>query len=367
MIKVLHINSTIYINSGVMSVIMNYYKNINRDKIQFDFLYFKKIPNNSFTYEKDIRSIGGKTFECVNLNNLHFFNKELDRILKENKYDIVHIHDAFILKFIFKTIRKYKNIKIIIHSHATKWSDKKINSLRNWLLCLRNYKYADYLFACSEAAGRFMFKDRDFYILNNAIDVCKFSYNADKRRQIRNKLKIDNKTVIGHVGNFNKQKNHEFIINVFEKVMFEKSDAILLLIGEGTLKSNIEKIVQEKKLNSNVLFVGKKENVQDYYSAMDVFILPSLYEGLPMVGVEAQCSGLPAIFSANITREVELTNCKFLDLKQGSEGWKNEILHTKLVPEEIRKKAANLVTKKNFDIKNESNKLMEVYERIVNS
>ena len=283
------------------------------------------------------------------------------------KYDIVHIHDAFILKFIFKTIRKYKNIKIIIHSHATKWSDKKINSLRNWLLCLRNYKYADYLFACSEAAGRFMFKDRDFYILNNAIDVCKFSYNADKRRQIRNKLKIDNKTVIGHVGNFNKQKNHEFIINVFEKVMFEKSDAILLLIGEGTLKSNIEKIVQEKKLNSNVLFVGKKENVQDYYSAMDVFILPSLYEGLPMVGVEAQCSGLPALFSANITREVELTNCKFLDLKQGSEGWKNEILHTKLVPEEIRKKAANLVTKKNFDIKNESNKLMEVYERIVNS
>lgn len=365
MIKVLHINSTIYINSGVMSVIMNYYKNIDKDKIQFDFLYFKKMPKDVLTYEKMIKKNGGKVFGCTNLKNLYLFNKNLDRILKENKYDIVHIHDAFILKFVVKTIRKYKNIKIIIHSHATEWSDRKINALRNWLLCYNNYKYADFLFACSNAAGKFMFKDKEFYTLNNAIDINKFTYDDKNREKVRNKLKINNKIVIGHVGNFNQQKNHKFIINIFEKTVLQNKNMVLVLIGDGILKSDIERIVHEKSLNKNVLFLGKKENVQDYYSAMDVFILPSLYEGLPMVGVEAQCSGLPILFSSNITREAGLVNYKFLDLNQGTEDWESALLNTKLVSKEERIKAPNIVSEKEFDIKKETRKLLKEYERIL--
>ncbi len=365
MIKVLHINSTIYINSGVMSVIMNYYKNIDKDKIQFDFLYFKKMPQNAVTYENTIKENGGKVFECSNLKHLYLFNKKLDKILKENKYDIVHIHDAFILKFVYKTIRKYKNIKIIIHSHATEWSDKKINALRNKLLCYNNYKYADYLFACSNAAGKFMFKNKDFYILNNAIDITKFAYDDQKRKKIRNELKIDDKVVIGHVGNFNKQKNHEFIINIFEKTISKNINMVLVLIGDGILRKNIEKLVQEKGLEKKVLFLGKKENVQDYYSAMDLFVLPSLYEGLPMVGIEAQCSGLPILLSNTITKEVGLTNYKFIGLNEEIDNWKNALVNTKLISKEKRVKASDLVREKNFDIKKESIKLLKEYERIL--
>lgn len=365
MIKVLHINSTIYINSGVMSVMMNYYKNIDKNKIQFDFLYFKKIPQNAITYEDTIKENGGKVFECSNLKHLYLFNKKLDKILKENRYDIVHIHDAFILKFVYKTIHKYKNIKIIIHSHATKWSDKKINALRNWLLCFNNYKYADYLFACSNAAGKFMFKNKDFYILNNAIDITKFTYDDQKRKKIRNELKINNKRVIGHVGNFNKQKNHEFIIDVFEKTVSENTNTVLVLIGDGILRKNIEKLVQEKGLKKNVLFLGKKENIQDYYSAMDLFILPSLYEGLPMVGIEAQCSGLPILLSDSITKEAGLTNCKFLDLNEGIDSWKNALVNSRLISKQERAKASDIVREKNFDIKRESIKLLKEYERIL--
>lgn len=365
MIKVLHINSTIYINSGVMSIIMNYYKNMDKDKIQFDFLYFKKMPQNSVTYEDTIKQNGGKVFECSNFKNLYLFNKKLDKILEENKYNIIHIHDAFILKLVYKTIHKYKNIKIIIHSHATEWSDKKINALRNELLCFNNYKYANSLFACSNAAGKFMFKNKDFYVLNNAIDITKFAYDDQKRKKIRNDLEIDDKIVIGHIGNFNKQKNHKFIIDVFEKTILENTNMVLILIGDGILRKNIEKLVQEKGLSKNVIFLGKKENVQDYYSAMDLFILPSLYEGLPMVGIEAQCSGLPILLSNTITKEVGLTNYKFLDLNEEIDKWKNALLSAKLIPKQERTNASNIVRGKNFDIKRESIKLLKEYERII--
>lgn len=365
MIKVLHINSTIYINSGVMSVIMNYYKNIDKNKVQFDFLYFKKMPTNVLTYEETIKKNGGKIFECTNLKNIYLFNKTLEKILKENNYNIVHIHDPFILKFVINTIRKHKNIKIIIHSHATKWSDKKISALRNALLCFNNYKHADCLFACSNAAGKFMFREKDFYILNNAIDIAKFKYNDKKRKRIRNELNIDNKIVLGHVGNFNRQKNHEFIINLLEKILLKNKNIVLLLIGDGILRGYIEKMVEEKGLDDNVLFLGKKENVQDYYSAMDIFILPSLYEGLPMVGVEAQCSGLPILFSNSITKEAGLTNYKFIDLKLGTKKWKEEFENVKLPSKEERIKATSIVSEKNFDIKTEANKLLEKYERIL--
>lgn len=366
MIKVLHVNSTIYMNSGVMSVIMNYYKNINKEKIQFDFLYFKKMQSDVLTYEDIIKNNGGKVFSCPYFKNLIRFNKELDRILKENNYDIIHIHDAFILKFIVKTIRKYKNIKIIVHSHATKWSDKRISSIRNKILCYKICNYADYLFACSEAAGKFMFGKKNFYIVKNAIEVNKYLFNGQNREEKRKNLNIiKSQTVIGHVGNFNKQKNHIFLIELFEKILDYNKNYVLVLIGDGATRPKIEEIVKNKRIEENVIFLGKRSDVDKFYSAMDIFVLPSLYEGLPMVGVEAQCNGLPVVFSKNITKEVKINDCQFVSLESGSALWATKILSTKVNSNEDRIKAKKCVIDKGFDIHNESEKLMNKYERIV--
>ncbi len=361
--RILHINSTIVVNSGVMSVLMNYYRHINRDIIQFDFLYFNVSRFNYETYEKEIKKLGGSVFLIENFMKIKDFNNKLALLLKKNHYKTVHIHDPFVVRFTYKTLRKCGVENIIVHSHATKWSDKRINAIRNRVLCINLIKKVDYCFACSHAAGSFLYGSNPFYVMNNAIDLERYSFNKIVRERIRNELGVDKNLVFGHVGNICAQKNHTFLIDVFGVILSKCELARLILIGDGVLRLELEKKIKAYGIEDKVMLLGKKSNVEDYYQAMDCIILPSLYEGLPMVGVEAQCAGLPILFSDAITGEVGADYSAYLSLNDTLDIWAEKAIE--LCKQDFdRTIGKQTMVKKGFDIEREAEKVQTKYIEI---
>ena len=196
-------------------------------------------------------------------------------------------------------------------------------------------------------------------ILNNAIDTSKFSYNKEIRKSIRKKENLEGKFVVGHAGRFVNQKNHEFLIDIFYEIHKMDKNTELLLFGDGPLRQNIEIKVKNLKLESNVKFMGIKQNINEYMQAMDIFLLPSFYEGLPVVGVETQTSGLSCIFSTNVTEEAKLIeDTIYIDLDKGAKYWAEQALQFK---ETQRKDKSSLIAERGFDIKKEARKLQNYY------
>ena len=232
-------------------------------------------------------------------------------------------------------VAKRQKIKhIIIHSHNSNTPSGLLRKLLNALNKPFLHLGTDF-FACSKLAGEWLFgknflKKHELKIINNAVDIDKYKFNAQTRENIRNELECREKFVIGHVGRFCYQKNHDFLINVFYEVQKEDKDMILLLIGEGELKEEIQEKVKKLNIQDNVIFLGTTNKVQNYLQAMDLFVLPSRFEGLPVVGIEAQASGTKCLFSNNITKETKIVdNTEFLDLNV--QEWKNAILNLSLI------------------------------------
>ena len=200
-------------------------------------------------------------------------------------------------------------------------------------------------------------------ILNNAIDTSKFSYNLEIRNKIREHEKLEDKFVVGHVGRFVNQKNHSFLLKIFYEIHKADENSVLMLLGDGPLRESIKEEARDLGLENSVRFLGIKENVNEYMQAMDVFLLPSFYEGLPVVGVEAQTAGLRCIFSTNVTKEAKLTdNVEYLDLDDGEKVWAEVALKSKNFD---RKNTASIIIKKGFDIKYEAKKLEDYYLGLV--
>lgn len=223
----------------------------------------------------------------------------------------------------------------------------------------------DYM-CCSELAGRWLFGNKEYdkgnvYLLNNAIDLDKFKYDEEKRKEKRKELNIEDSTlVIGHVGRFVEQKNHRFLIDIFNEVHKQKENSILLLAGQGPLMEEMKEKVKILGIEDSVKFLGQRNDINELYQAFDVFCLPSLYEGLPVVGVEAQATGLLCIFSDDMTKEIKvLDTTEFLSLKQSAEEWTYTIL--KKSKSFKRKDTQKEITDKNFNIKNEIKKLEREY------
>lgn len=365
MVRVLHINSNINVQSGVMSVIMNYYKNINRKCIQFDFLYYTPKTSDVPTNENMIKSLGGKVF-FVKKNILMFY--KIKQFLREHRgeYQVLHLHDAFLARFIYNSAKKNGIRLFITHAHATYWSDYFMNSVRNRLLCLNLSKYTDVCFACSNLAGNFMYgKNVNFYVINNAIDTSKYSFDYDLRIKLREKYNLKEKFVLGHVGRMVYPKNPFFMLDVLKEVKKQVSNVVLVYVGDGVLEKEI--ICHMKKLNleDNVLFLGNCQNANELYNLMDVFLLPSLYEGLPVVGVEAQCNSLPIVMSQNITDEVGIFQYKYVDLKKDARYWSNILID--LAKNSVRDKETALLTirGRGFDIAVEGKKLESLYNKLL--
>lgn len=371
MIRVLHVVTNLSVNSGVTSVVMNLYKNIDTTKVQFDFLVHEyKEPNRS----KEIEEMGGRIFyiKKPSINNTLGYIKEINDFFKKNQeYKIVHGHMENAAS-IYLQIAKINKVPIrIVHSHNSKGSEKVLKRFRNKILKLPIKHIANELFACSDLAainlyGKKIYERGNVKIINNGIDIAKYKFNNTTSEEIKNYLGIQNKYVIGHVGRFNKQKNHKFLIEVFAKLeemdKETEKENILLLLGEGPLTKMIKDKVKKLKLDDKVLFLGVKSNISEFYQAMDIFVLPSLFEGLPVVGVEAQISGLPCIMSDTITKSINITQkIQFLSLKDGKDKWAKKII---LQKSKIENRSCD--NYENFDITIISKRLQEYYIQKIN-
>lgn len=327
-IRVAHIIGKM-VGGGVESFIMNYYRNIDRNKIQFDFIIdsdSKVVPR------KEIENLGGRIIEIPPYQKIFSYIKELKKVLKENEYKIVHSHLNALSVFPLYCAYSAKVPVRIAHSHSTtNKKEWKKNIIKNILKPFSKVFATDY-FACSEHAARWLFGNKTFEqgkvsIIHNAIDVDKFRYNEEIRNKMRKELQIENKFVLGHVGRFVQQKNHDFLIDIFSEVYKENKNTVLLLIGDGPLEEKIKEKVNKLNLKDSVYFLGIKENVNEIMQAMDVFVFPSLYEGLGIVLVEAQCSGLPCVVSEEVPKEaLILDNIVSINLNNAIE-WKKIILN----------------------------------------
>ena len=364
-IRILHVVSSLNTGSGVMGVIMNYYRNINRDKVQFDFLYFYQTPS---AFEREIKDLGGNTYYLPrpSFGKLFEIYKVYNNFFKENasKYKAVHLHEVYLNFFVLPTARKYGIKQLIAHSHSTKFSDKKLSAIRNLLLCLPIKKQANIYFACSRAAGRTLYGKRrvnsgNVKVINNAIDVNRFKYNSDIRLRIRQELNIDDMFVVGHIGRFAEAKNHDFLLNIFVEIQKKKPDSVLILVGDGPLLKDIKYKAKEYGIESSVRFLGTKRNIEDFVQAMDVFVMPSLFEGLPVTGIEAQAAGLMCFISDTVTKEVAITDVHFLDLTSSASVWAEEIIRRST--DFLRKDTTEKITKAGFNIKREAKMLEEFY------
>lgn len=312
-------------NGGVESVILNYYRHIDKSKVQFDFVVHK---NPSENFVKEVKKGGGRLYEVTPyMKNVFAFTYEIYRIIRDGRYEIVHSNMNSLSGFpLFAAWLAGAKVRIL-HNHTT---DTKAEGMRTVLKrVLRPFArmFANKCWACSELAAKWMYGEQavnagKITIIPNAIDLKKFAFNQEKRDMLRRQLGIKDELVIGHVGRFVKAKNHNFLVDILAAVVKEKADAKLILIGEGPLEDGIKAKVKRLKLNHNVLFLGVRSDVADLYNVMDIFVLPSFYEGLPVVGVEAQANGLKCLFSNNITREIQLLHTtEFLSIDEVCKIW----------------------------------------------
>ena len=338
---------------GIAKLMYEVEKNIS-DDIKFGFITATNICDEWFNLD-----VNRETFKGRVIYNLRLYN-----FLKNNKYDVVHINSgAFFFTFQALLISKFTGVKkVIVHSHNT----PHISRFKRVLINLLNpiyRKMIDVKLTCSDKATKSLFtKTQDVILIKNGIDIEKYKFNETVRNKFRKLLDIEDKIVYGHVGRFAKQKNHDFLIDVFYKLQ-KKQKAVLLLIGNGELEGLIKEKVKKLNISDKVYFLGFKNDIYNYLNAIDFFIFPSLHEGLPVSLIEAQTSGIPVFVSDNITDEANISD-SFEKLKiDDSDLWANRILNAKTVD---RKNAYKNTIKNGYDIRATANQLEKIYKSLMN-
>lgn len=336
---------------GIETFIMNIYRNIDRSKVQFDFLVHYKKPG---FYDKEIQKLGGRIYRLSvrEDNNVLKYLKDLDTFFKKHsEYNVVHGHMVSTAVFYMYYAKKYGVKLRIVHSHNTS-TTSGLKGITKAQLAKLSTIFANKYFACGVAAGNYLYGNRKFTVINNGIDLNKFKFNANVRNSYRKKWGLNNKLVIGHIGRFNLQKNHVFLIKIFYKIHKMNPNSVLLLAGKGELESSIKKEVKKYNLENSVKFLGVRDDTPVLYQVMDVFLLPSLFEGVPVVAMEAQAAGVPVLASSSITKEIKLTPIvKFLNLKDSSIKWAEEAINLSRLK---RMDYTEELARKGYDVKKEA-------------
>lgn len=325
--NVLVVLPNLRICNGVASYIMNYFRNIDHSKIKMDFAVLRDIPS---PYYEIIKKNGGTVFVMPSPKNMKVYCKKIKEIYTAGKYDIIHCN-VVNSSVPYLYYAKKLGIKArILHSHATKSAEVKWKEIRNNLITPMALKNANVYFSCSEMAGDYLFKGKPYTVINNALDLDCFKMDLNKREQIRREMNLEDKFVIGTVGRVAYQKNPFFALDVFKQVLTENPDTVYLWIGSGPLDDKAKDYAKEIGIDSNMKFLGNREDVRNLYQAMDVFFLPSLYEGLPVVGIEAQACGLPIVLADTITKEMKITdNVQYISLDAPKEQWVKALMKYK--------------------------------------
>lgn len=342
---------------GIDKYLLNFLETVSEKNVQLDFL------TNEIDEELKSRlhEYHSRLFEIANLKHPFKQYTQMRRILHKGKYDAVYFNISTAIDCISVIAAKHEKVpKRMVHSHASgndceSTVKRKMFDLIHGVCRLFLWKNATHFYGCSEKAGKWLFpkkvvESQKFEVVYNAVDREKFHFDEKTRKEVRLELGIEKKFVIGHVGNFCYQKNHEFLIDIFEKVLKRNPDAELLLVGRGIRFEDIKERVEEKGIGHAVQFLGWRQDVDRIFQAMDLFLLPSNFEGLPIVGVEAQCCGLPCVMSSTITREAKITKkCYFLSIKNGAERWAEFITKRQWK----REKACCLDIAERYDLKNQ--------------
>ena len=350
---------------GVEAVIMNYYRHVDRSKVQFDFVvdgYEKTI------LDDEIESLGGKVYHVEPYKkNIFRYMSQIYHIVRDNHYDIVHSNMNTLSVFSLFPAWLAGAHQRVLHNHSTAVRSEGIRSVMKMILRPLAPLFANRYAACSKLAGDWMYGKKmmasgKVTVINNAIDLNEYAFSPELRQQYRQDLDIpDDAFVIGHVGRFMYQKNHAFLIDIFREVARKNPKAILMLVGDGELRPEIEKKVQAYDLSDNVRFLGLRKDVKALYNCMDAFVLTSWYEGLPVVSVEAQANGLPCFFSDKVTKESKLTSSAvFLSLDSSPSDWAVRILQVE------KKRNGNALfdlRKVGFDIEERAKFLTDWYSR----
>lgn len=324
MIRVLQCVNDMH-RAGLETMLMNYYRNIDRSKIQFDFLTHRPYKSD---YDDEIISLGGKVYYAPRLypQNYSKYFKWMEQFFKEHpEYKIVHSHIDAMSYLPLKAAKRAGVPVRIAHSHNTSIDKDFKYILKQYFRSRINSVTTDFC-ACGEEAGKFLFGDVRYTIIPNAIDISKFLFHSEIRRKKREELNIENEFVIGHVGRLSYQKNHKFLVQIFNKFVVQNPNSMLLLIGVGEKEEEIKKQVEGFGLGEKVKFLGNRTDVNELYQVMDIFVMPSFFEGVPVVGIEAQFAGLPCIFSDKVPKEVKFNQkTDFLGLDEPLEIWTKTI------------------------------------------
>lgn len=325
-IRVLQIVTTMN-RGGLETMLMNYYRHIDRDKVQFDFLVHR--PDEGH-YEKEILSLGGNVYRLPPLNPFSpTYYKALNKFFSEHNYDIVHSHLDCMSAVPLSVAKKHGVKNRFAHAH-NKSQDKDLKYPVKLLLKKLIPFFANELFACGDEAGEWMFNGKAFSVINNAIEARNFSFNESIRQIKRNELNLDSAFTICHIGRFNPQKNHSFIIDVFNELLILEPNAQLLLIGNGEGEEAIKNKVNKLNITNSVKFLGVRSDIPELLMASDVYLFPSIYEGVSLATIEAQASGLPCFFSDSIPQECKVTdNVNFISLEKSPSYWAEQIFNSR--------------------------------------
>ncbi len=324
-IRVLCVFSTLD-RGGAESMCMNLYRHIDRDKVQFDFVKHTRAVG---AFEEEIIALGGRIFEAprYRVYNHYAYTRWWRGFLRMHpEHRIVHGHFFSISAIYFSVAKQLKRVTVG-HSHIAKF-DSKIKKM----LCRHVEDLSDYRLACGVEAGKLLYPHRDFMVLNNAIDAKQFRYNEAIRRKYRADMCLNDSIVIGIVANFGYHKNPIGVIELFHRLAQRNAKYRLIWVGaDGALKESVMQKIEEYGLSKRISMLGVRDDVCQLMQAMDAFILPSFYEGLPVVLIEAQAAGLRCFTSKNVTNEADITGrCAFLPLDQW-DYWVNAIENANLV------------------------------------
>lgn len=365
-IRILHITEMLSA-AGIESFIMNMYRNVDRTKVQFDFLVLR---DQKEFYDEEVSNLRGHKYfvhssKRNSLQRVLDESKQIEKFLKNHHYDIVHIHYTTPLRAPYLLAAKKAGVKVrIYHSHSAYVLGKSTGKLIIYKILQNKFKnWGTTFFACSEAAARWMYpesllSEHKVTVVPNGIDTTRFAFNKEERNKLRKENDCEDKYVLINTGRYSDQKNQMFLIEMMRDLVKKDSNVVLWLLGKGDYQGEYEEAIKSYGLQNNVFLLGVKSNVQDYLSAADCYLMPSLYEGLPVAGIEAECSGLPCLFSTNITEEVRVTtNAKFLSL-DSKDKWIEEILKTR---NSERKDESDSVKSAGYDVHTVAKNLEKFY------
>lgn len=349
---------------GIDKYLLNFLEEVSSEGIQLDFLTNEVDPE----LQTHLREYHAGLYAIPNLRHPAAQYRRVKSIIEKGRYDAVYLNISTAIDCVAAVAAKHAGVKKrMLHSHSSGndcenvWKRRLFDAIhKSCRLFL--YRYGTEFYGCSVEAGAWMFPEKivhsdEFHVIHNAVDRAKYEYDPEKRRMIRARLGIGDQRVFGHVGNFCYQKNHYFLLNVFEEIHKRDKETILLLAGDGVRFEQVKRMVAEKNLTDAVILLGRRNDADILYQGMDAFIFPSNFEGLGIVGIEAQSAGLPCFMSDTVPAECQITEkCYFLPLGYGAAVWADEIIRNT----GKREAAEYLKTAEMYDLSNQKEELIKI-------